>query len=403
MNNQSVLILAANQIHIEEPTVLISDAFSNIYSCTDLQTARELLNLNTPLFLIFNHNSVKDSARLYQALFDNRKTDSSSPHIAVLLCKASEVELAYKLCQKEIFDDYIIFKPLHDPYRLNQTLQSLSGNRSNTTRQKQLEYKLADLGKKAQNLHQLLEQSIDDSSAARQQAESAYSNLKDRVIEQVHSIPSQLKAAEWQDAVKVLTPDLLQQRFTENIEQQINNQFQQAEGSVQKTMTCWIDNVKADIASGVEFLTEIEVATDIDPEAESDTEKDTSSKKILVIEDDEVYSSILQSILEEVGYYVIREPDGSKGLKRMALTQPDHVLLDYELPDMTGLDFLKKIKNSKLLGHIPVIMLTGHNNREVVRKSIMGGAKAFIAKPANREIILSKLNQVSTVPSGNKD
>ena len=78
-------------------------------------------------------------------------------------------------------------------------------------------------------------------------------------------------------------------------------------------------------------------------------------------------------------------------------------MLDYELPDMTGLDFLKKIKNSKLLGHIPVIMLTGHNNREVVRKSILAGAKAFIAKPANRDIILSKLDKVSAIPSGNKD
>ena len=80
----------------------------------------------------------------------------------------------------------------------------------------------------------------------------------------------------------------------------------------------------------------------------------------------------------------------------MAILQPDQVLLDYKLPDMTGLDVLKKVKSSNLLQHIPIFLLTGHAERDLVKKSVQYGASGIIVKPANRETILLKLKDNST-------
>ena len=399
MTQHAVLILADTKINIDEPAELIRDDFPVIHSCTDLKSARALLEAHQPIFLLFNHDNLKTSLQLQQALFPNRQQTPTASPSSILLCQARDVHTAYKLCQKQLFDDYLIFKPLYDPYRLNHTLHTRSKTLAQDDNHAALQHRLAELGQNARKLHHAMEQSIEHSNDARKQAQSAYSALKDSVIKQLHAIPAQLTSSKWQTAINVISPELLKQRFSELTEQRISQQFLHTEAALQHTLEHWSDTVSAEIARGVEFLEDVEIVS------KGDDTPDTApqNKKILIVEDDEIYSSILQSILEEVGYRVFCECEGNKGLKRMAVTQPDYVLLDYELPDMTGLDFLKTVKSSNLLRHIPIIMLTGHNDRELVKKSILGGSKAFIVKPANREIILSKLQAVSSRTADQKD
>lgn len=144
-----------------------------------------------------------------------------------------------------------------------------------------------------------------------------------------------------------------------------------------------IEGVKQAVASGVEAL------------KEATADVNATGKIILIVDVDEVYSSILQSILEEVGCNVVCEFCGETGLHRMAMLQPDYVLIDYDLSDMTGLDFLKKANGSNLLKHIPIFLLTARNECSILKKSISYGARGYIAKPTNRETILLKLQEKS--------
>ena len=82
MIKQSVLILAGKQIDIDEPSELICDDFSTIYSCTDVKAARELLEKYTPSFLIFNHDSLQESFSFHQKLFHNKKTVTSLDYLS---------------------------------------------------------------------------------------------------------------------------------------------------------------------------------------------------------------------------------------------------------------------------------------------------------------------------------
>ncbi|WP_432472753.1 response regulator [Amphritea sp. HPY] len=383
MTVQSIIILAARQVDIDECSALIRDEFSSIYSCKTIPVARELLEQHKSGFLIFNHDSLKESFNVHQTLFHLKKKSQASLYTTILLCKAVDADTAYKLVQKKVFDDYIIFKPLYDPHRLRLMIQSLSGIHSNSVSQKELEERLANLTAKAKVLYRALGESMSLSNDAREQVQTTYADLKDSVIEQVNSLPSQLASSGWQDAVKVLEPEVLQQRINDFTERRVNTQFEQSEDKLQQTMEHWAGGIKENIARATEFLDEATV------------DFDAGGKKILIVDDDEIYSSILKSILEEVGYAVTCEPNGEKGLHRMATLQPDQVLLDYKLPDMTGLNVLEKVKDSNLLKHIPIFLLTGHAESDLVKKSLQYGASGFIVKPANREAILLKLKDNS--------
>ena len=194
------------------------------------------------------------------------------------------------------------------------------------------------------NLNFTIQQSINRFSSAREKAESVYANLGETVVEEVNSLSLRLVSSECQDGAKILKPELLQQYTGSFSEQRISLEFQQAEDTFQQIMVQWIDSIKTDVAGTIEFLNKVNITGDAGG----------VKKKILIIEDDEIYSEILKSLLESVGYDVACEYNGDNEFNRIAELQPGHALLDYNLPDMTGLDMLKKVNSSNLLQRIPL-------------------------------------------------
>jgi len=81
-------------------------------------------------------------------------------------------------------------------------------------------------------------------------------------------------------------------------------------------------------------------------------------KRVLVVEDEAVMADLLQSMLEDAGFFVLRAASGSDALS-VALTQkPDMILLDILIPGIDGLAVLQKLRENEWGKHVPVIMLT---------------------------------------------
>lgn len=112
-------------------------------------------------------------------------------------------------------------------------------------------------------------------------------------------------------------------------------------------------------------------------------------KKILVVEDDGRTRDLVRSALEEKGYLVV-EADGAKvGLHLFGAQKPDLVILDIHLPDGSGLDVCRKIRERKDLSTTPVIMLTGRSGLEDKESGFTAGADQYLVKPvAPRELVL---------------
>jgi two-component system response regulator HydG len=112
---------------------------------------------------------------------------------------------------------------------------------------------------------------------------------------------------------------------------------------------------------------------------------------ILLIEDDLTFSRILDGFLTKKGYQVVVSNKGKDGLKTFQSRGFDFVLLDYRLPDTTGMDVLLEIKNSR--PSVPVVIMTSFTDIRTAVKAIKSGAYEYITKPVNPDELLMILQQ----------
>lgn len=118
------------------------------------------------------------------------------------------------------------------------------------------------------------------------------------------------------------------------------------------------------------------------------------STKILVIDDEENIVELLQFNLETSDYEVDYSYDGFDGFLKAKEIKPDLILLDWMLPNISGIDMLKKIRNDKSLSDIPVIMLTAKNMESDKIEGLELGADDYITKPFSIKELLARVSSV---------
>ena len=114
-------------------------------------------------------------------------------------------------------------------------------------------------------------------------------------------------------------------------------------------------------------------------------------KKILIIDDEIHIVELLKFNLENNGYKVDYGFDGYLKTKEF---QPDLILLDWMLPNISGIDLLKKIRSDETLEQIPVIMLTAKNMEEDKLEGLEDGADDYITKPFSVKEVLARITSV---------
>lgn len=121
-----------------------------------------------------------------------------------------------------------------------------------------------------------------------------------------------------------------------------------------------------------------------------ETSEKNRNESILVIDDSTMVRRMLRTILEARNYTVKLAKNAKEGLQMLQQHSIDLILLDMELPDMHGLQVLKKIKNDASLISIPVLVISGTDNPNVAGKVLKGGASDFIKKPFITEELVLK-------------
>lgn len=122
---------------------------------------------------------------------------------------------------------------------------------------------------------------------------------------------------------------------------------------------------------------------------------------ILIVDDHDSVRLILGNILVKQ-YNVVTKSDGIEAFGWLHRgNEPDLIVLDMVMPRLHGMTFLSNIKSSGLFSHIPVIVLTGNENKEFELQVLAMGASGFIRKPFKpdnlRETIANTLQQAQTV------
>lgn len=105
------------------------------------------------------------------------------------------------------------------------------------------------------------------------------------------------------------------------------------------------------------------------------------SKTVMIVEDNELNMKLFHDLLEARGYDILETRDGMEALKMAREKHPDLILMDIQLPEVSGLEVTKWLKEDDELKSIPVIAVTAFAMKGDEEKIREGGCEAYIAKP----------------------
>lgn len=117
-------------------------------------------------------------------------------------------------------------------------------------------------------------------------------------------------------------------------------------------------------------------------------------KKILIVEDNELNMKLFHDLLEVHGYETLQTKDGREALQLAREHRPDLILMDIQLPEVSGLEVTKWIKADDELKAIPVIAVTAFAMKGDEEKIRSGGCEAYIAKPISVNSFLETIQTV---------
>ena len=116
--------------------------------------------------------------------------------------------------------------------------------------------------------------------------------------------------------------------------------------------------------------------------------------KIFIIEDEPSIIKLVQHNLEKNGFIVSSSVNGNDGLKELKKFQPDLLLLDWMLPDLSGIEICKNIRKDTSIKNLPVIMLTAKGEEEDKIKGLDSGVDDYLTKPFSFNELMARIKAV---------
>lgn len=117
------------------------------------------------------------------------------------------------------------------------------------------------------------------------------------------------------------------------------------------------------------------------------------SKTVLIVEDNELNMKLFHDLLESQGYSTLQTREGMQALQLARAHRPDLILMDIQLPEISGLEVTKWIKEDDELNNIPVIAVTAFAMKGDEERIRQGGCEAYISKPISVSTFLDTVRR----------
>ncbi len=117
--------------------------------------------------------------------------------------------------------------------------------------------------------------------------------------------------------------------------------------------------------------------------------------KVLVVDDFATMRKIVRNILKQIGFEDITEAeDGSVALRLIKSEPVGLVVTDWNMPNMSGLDLLREIRQNPQTAHLPVLMVTAEGLKENVMDAVKAGVNNYVVKPFTAEVLQEKIETI---------
>ncbi|WP_299203039.1 response regulator [uncultured Amphritea sp.] len=280
-----------------------------------------------------------------------------SPHYRIVLCLSKDIGKASELCLNQTVDNYFIVKPSYDMHRLALVLKQADDAVVHAEQRMALAY----IGEELLEHKKVLDRFI-------------YNNVDKGVECQADTVES------FSSLLNELT-DLIAGQSGRNItidHQRVAEQTRQLSDRKLKQISDWAETVKEEYNE----ISRLNI-----PAAAKD------KKNIALIDSNAQNVLPVQQIISDCGYNLIMFKSAKEALPAMICQNPDLVLLDYEISDLSALKVLAYMQKFNQLADIPVILLTGHRDKEIISNCLKAGARDFIIKPADKDVYQEKIDK----------
>ena len=116
-------------------------------------------------------------------------------------------------------------------------------------------------------------------------------------------------------------------------------------------------------------------------------------KKVLIVEDNELNMKLFNDLLEAHGYETLQTKDGFKALELAREHTPDLILMDIQLPEVSGLEVTKWLKDDETLSAIPIVAVTAFAMKGDEERIREGGCEAYLSKPITVTTFIETVRQ----------
>ena len=121
------------------------------------------------------------------------------------------------------------------------------------------------------------------------------------------------------------------------------------------------------------------------------------TKKVMVVDDSSVMRQIIKNNLKQLGFEqsnLLDAEDGEQALKKINEDEVDLVISDWNMPRMTGIDFLREVRADGALKELPFLMVTSEADKEKIMEAVQAGVNQYIVKPFNATQLEEKIKEI---------
>ena len=122
----------------------------------------------------------------------------------------------------------------------------------------------------------------------------------------------------------------------------------------------------------------------------------SKNKTILIVEDNEINAKLYIGLFESEGYSIIHSADGLDTVDLARQHKPDAIILDIQLPGVSGLEHAQNLKADEELKHIPIIAVTAFAMKGDEERIMQAGCDAYLAKPVPTNVLLETITKFTS-------
>ena len=373
-----VLVLSDNGSDAEMVRRLLHVEYPKTQVSTDPERLVADFDRLRPQVLMLAFKAPDAALRCCERLYLSSNLGNAQAFRTVLLCDKNELNRAFELCRADKFDDYVLFWPLvHDAPRLTMAVhvavRALEAAASSVPLGA-----LAVQARRIAELETLLEQQLAQGRAHAEQARDAVELAQAWVGDAINDLTDRILESGLGDAVDVRDPALLRQEMGKLRDSAALPPLGEAAAALQP-MQHWLDAVRIELAAPLQAAREIVAQVgNVRP-------------RLLVVDDDAFQRKLLGQVLGAAKYDVEAASGAAEALSVIRKRRPDLILMDVQMPGTGGIAITRRLKAAEAFASIPVIMLTGQSEKQVIVDSLAAGACDFVVKPFDREILLKKV------------